>query len=68
MDVVRGTALQYMNDPCMLAAAVAVKRKLENVTTAKQAADVFFQGANLKRFKTGAAACSQRALHVEDWD
>ncbi len=56
LDTVRGTVLQYMNDPCMLAAAVAVfKRKLEKVTTAKQAADMFFQGATLKRFKTGAA-------------
>ncbi len=55
VDTVRQTALQYMNDPSMLAAAVAVKRKLDKVTTAKQAADVFFQGATLKRFKTGAA-------------
>ncbi len=35
-DTVRQTALQYMNDPSMLAAAVAVKRKLEKVTPSRR--------------------------------
>ncbi len=42
-----------------LAAAIPVQRKLHKVTTAKQVADVFFQGSSLKQFKPGAAILVQ---------
>ncbi len=70
LDSIREKALQHMNDPNILAAAIAVQRKLDKATTAKQVADVFFQGSSLKRFKSGAAirfAYSLPALHVVDW-
>ncbi len=54
-DSIREKALQHMNDPNILAAAIAVQRKLDKATTAKQVADVFFQGNSVKRFKSGAA-------------
>ncbi len=55
LEIVTDKALQHMNDPSVLAAAIAIRRKLENATTAKQVADVFFQGGTLKRFKSGVA-------------
>ncbi len=48
-DSIREKVMQHMNDPNILAAAIAVQWKLDKVTTAKQVADVFFQGSSLKR-------------------
>ncbi len=56
---IREKVMQHVNDPNILAAAIAVQRKLDKVTTAKQVADVFFQGSSLKQFKSGAA------IHVQ---
>ncbi len=48
LDIITEKALQHMNDPSMLVAAIAVRQKLENATTAMQVADVILSKPHIE--------------------